>query len=215
MAEQSDTTGATRGLERFEAFTDAVFAIAITLLIVEIKAPGSMGGPGEPHGLLAALVGQWRQYLALGISFSVIGIYWLHHHFTGLIYAKTDHAFSLINLGFLAAIMFAPYPARVWAEHLGRGGDEAVASTFLVWALAAPAAAWLGKWLYAARGGRLVDPRLEPAYLRRLTQLYAGTVAVHGLAAVLVLFAPRAGVALSLLLTALYLLPPPAPKYRG
>ena len=66
----SETYGAERGLSRFEGFTDAVFAIALTLLIVEIKPPGAPDGhPAEPD-LIHAVMAQWREHLALVLCFA-------------------------------------------------------------------------------------------------------------------------------------------------
>jgi hypothetical protein len=113
------THGAERGLSRFEGFSDAVFAIALTLLIVEIKVPGSPDGPHDYTDLARAMAEQWREHLALVLCYVVLGAYWLQHHYSGRIYAKSDHWFSAINLLFLLAIVAIPYPIRVWCFHLG------------------------------------------------------------------------------------------------
>src|SRR5688500_11154560 len=123
-----ETHGAERGLGRFEGFSDAVFAIALTLLIVEIKVPGSPEGPHGYSDLARAIAEQWREHLALVLCYLVIGAYWLQHHYSGRIYAKTDHWFGAINLLFLLAIVVIPYPIRVWCFHLGTP-FESVAST--------------------------------------------------------------------------------------
>ena len=93
-----ETHGAERGLSRFEGFSDAVFAIALTLLIVEIKVPGSPEGPHGYSNLVNAMAEQWREFLALVLCYVVIGAYWLQHHYSGRIYAKSDHWFGAINL---------------------------------------------------------------------------------------------------------------------
>ena len=113
------THGAERGLSRFEGFSDAVFAIALTLLIVEIKVPGSPEGPHGYGDLAGAMAEQWREFLALVLCYVVIGAYWLQHHYSGRIYAKSDHWFGALNLLFLLAIVVIPYPIRVWCFHLG------------------------------------------------------------------------------------------------
>ncbi|HEX8166983.1 MAG TPA: TMEM175 family protein [Beijerinckiaceae bacterium] len=77
------THGAERGLNRFEGFSDAVFAIALTLLIVEIKVPGSPEGPRDYSDLARAMAEQWREHLALVLCYVVIGAYWLQHHYSG------------------------------------------------------------------------------------------------------------------------------------
>ena len=68
-----ETHGAERGLDRFEGFSDAVFAIALTLLIVEIKVPGSPEGARGYSDLAGAMAEQWREYLALVLCYIVIG----------------------------------------------------------------------------------------------------------------------------------------------
>ena len=88
------THGAERGLSRFEGFSDAVFAIALTLLIVEIKVPGSPEGPRGYGDLAHAMAEQWREFLALVLCYVVLGAYWLQHHYSGRIYAKSDHWFG-------------------------------------------------------------------------------------------------------------------------
>ena len=202
----ASTQGAERGLKRFEGFTDAVFAIALTLLFLEIKPPTS-------PDVARAVAEQWHEHLALFVSFLGIGIYWLQHHYSGRLYAKTDHLFSLFNLGFLFGIMALPYPARLWASHLGERG-EAGASAVLAAGLFLPSLFWITKWLYASRHCRLIDPRLAPDYLNQMTRRYTIGAAVLALAVLVALFVPRIGLALSLAATAYWILPQPSPRYR-
>ena len=86
--------GAIRGLSRFEGFTDAVFAIALTLLTVEIKPPGAPDGPYGYESLVHAMAEQWREHLALLLCYVTIGAYWVPHHYTGRIYVRSDHVFA-------------------------------------------------------------------------------------------------------------------------
>lgn len=208
------TIGVERGLTRFEAFTDAVFAIGLTLTIVELPTVGLVEGRPAAEGLARALAAEWPAYLALGVSWWAIGVYWLQHHFSGRIYSRTDHVFSALNLLFLLAVNVTPFPIRLWTEHLGAAGDVDTAMTVLSFALLAPAIGWMGKWLYAVQGGRLVDERLEGQYLRRMTWQYGlSTLALAG-AAALSLAAPAWGLGLSLAVTFAYVLPPPSPRYK-
>ena len=207
------THGAERGLNRFEGFSDAVFAIALTLLIVEIKVPGSPEGPHGYSDLVMAMAEQWREHLALVLCYIVIGAYWLQHHYSGRIYAKTDHWFGAINLAFLLAIVVIPYPIRVWCFHLGTG-FEPVASLTLVAGLALTACTWMAKWFYGMPGHRVMDERLAPEFLQQMTRRY-GIATIIQMVAVLVAFAwPRAGVAIALLCVAFFLLPQPKPRYK-
>jgi uncharacterized membrane protein len=207
------THGAQRGLDRFEGFSDAVFAIALTLLIVEIKVPGSPDGPHGYSNLARAMAEQWREHLALVLCYVVIGAYWLQHHYSGRIYSKTDHWFGAINLLFLLAIVVVPYPIRVWCFHLGTG-FEPVASVTLVAGLALIACTWMGKWFYGLPGRRLMDQRLAPDFLRQMTRRYGAATIIQIAAVPLAIAAPRAGVTIALLSVAFFLLPQPKPRYQ-
>ena len=206
------TYGAERGLNRFEGFSDAVFAIALTLLIVEIKVPGSPDGTHGYSDLAKAMAEQWREHLALVLCYVVIGAYWLQHHYSGRIYVKSDHWLSAINLLFLLAIVVVPYPIRVWCFHVGTH-FEPLASVTLVAGLALIACTWMGKWFYGMPGRRVMDERLAPDFLRQMTRRY-GTATLIQIAAVPVaIAAPRLGAAIALLCVAFFLLPQPKPRY--
>jgi uncharacterized membrane protein len=209
----AETHGAERGLSRFEGFSDAVFAIALTLLITEIKVPGSPGGPHGYRDLASAMAEQWREHLALVLCYVVIGAYWLQHHYSGRIYAKSDHWFSAINLLFLLAIVVIPYPIRVWCFHLGTR-FEPVASVTLVAGLALTACTWMAKWFYAMPGRRVMDERLAPDFLRQMTRRYGIATLIQIAAVPVAIAAPRVGVALALLCTSFFLLPQPRPRYK-
>lgn len=212
QSRHGNTYGAERGLNRFEGFSDAVFAIALTLLIVEIKVPGSPGGLHGYSDLARAIAGQWREHLALILCYLVIGAYWLQHHNSGRIYAKSDHWFSAINLLFLLAIVVAPYPIRVWCFHAGTH-FEPLAAVTLVAGLALIACTWMAKWFYGMSGRRVMDERLAPDFLRQMTRRY-GVATLIQIAAIPVTVAfPRLGPAVALLCIAFFLLPQPKPRY--
>jgi uncharacterized membrane protein len=210
----SGTYGAERGLSRFEGFSDAVFAIALTLLIVEIKVPGSPEGPHGYADLAHAMTEQWREFLALGLCYVVIGAYWLQHHYSGRIYAKSDHWFGAINLLFLLAIVVVPYPIRAWCFHL-KTPFEHTASVTLVAGLALTACTWMAKWFYGMPGRRVMDERLAPDFLRQMTRRYGAATLIQVAAIPVAIAAPRVGVALTLLCVAFYLLPQPKPRYTS
>ena len=95
-----------------EIFADAVFAIAFTLPILELKLPEP--GPNFVEGLLDL----WPSYLGYLLSAAVIGIYWAQHHFSGAIYRTAGHHFLLATILFLTAIGFISFPTRAFAEHI-------------------------------------------------------------------------------------------------
>ena len=206
--------GAVRGLSRFEGFTDAVFAIALTLLIVEIKPPGAPDGPHGYESLFRAMAEQWREHLALLLCYITIGAYWLQHHYSGRIYARSDHVFGLINLLFLLAIIVIPYPIRVWCFHVGTQFEEAAAVT-LTAALAFTAITWMMKWFYGMSGERRVmDERLSPDFLKQMTRRYGIATLIQIAAVPVAMVAPRIGAWIAVLTVAYFLIPQPSPRYR-
>jgi uncharacterized membrane protein len=158
-------------------------------------------------------VSQWREMMALLLSFLAIGVYWLCHHYSGRIYAKTDYVFSVINLGFLLAVTVLPYPLRIWCFHFGTE-HEPTASMVLAIGLFLPAFFWMLKWLYARPHYRLMDRRLAPDFIDRLTRRYSLATIGYFAAIPIAFVQPRVGVALSLAIVASFLLPQPTPRYR-
>src|ERR1700759_5013114 len=104
---------------RVEAFSDAVIAIAITLLVLEIDVPAGADGT-----LWHDLTHQWPSYAASLVSFFVIGILWTNHHGLFEHLKKVDHGVLYLNLLVLATIAFLPFPTALLAEHLRTGNDE-------------------------------------------------------------------------------------------
>jgi len=104
-----DDHNAHRQFERLVFFSDAVFAIAITLLVLDLRAPA---GPLDEQA--------WREIfpkvLGFGISFFVIGIYWMAHHELFGSLESEDGPLKVANLAFLASIVFLPFPTSVIAE---------------------------------------------------------------------------------------------------
>jgi uncharacterized membrane protein len=96
---------------RLETFSDGVFAIAATLLILDVKLPA---GDSVTHGLLHI----WPSYAAYGISFLTIGIMWINHHTVFRQIDRVDRTFLTISVVFLMVIAFVPFPTRVLADHL-------------------------------------------------------------------------------------------------
>jgi uncharacterized membrane protein len=104
------------GKGRFEAFSDGVFAIAITLLVLEFRLPDPRPGLAE-GGLPGALLALWPQYLVYVASFATIGIMWMNHHslFSGV--PRVSYAINIINLLLLMLVAFLPFPTEVLARY--------------------------------------------------------------------------------------------------
>jgi uncharacterized membrane protein len=197
------------GTQRIEAFSDGVFAIAITLLIIEIGVPHLDGD----QSLGDALGHLWPSYAAYVLSFVMIGIYWANHHSFFRLFVRIDHIFLMFNVLFLMCIAFLPFPTAVLGEYLRDPAERDAAVSLYSLGLLLPAAGWLGIWLYANLRG-LVDERLDPGYVRFLTIQYLVSCAFFGTALALSFAAPWVALAMVTGLTLAYLLPPRRPRYR-
>ncbi|MEZ4865250.1 MAG: TMEM175 family protein [Caldilineaceae bacterium] len=149
------------GLERLIFFSDAVFAIAITLLALEIRLPAAEG-PLSNGELIQALLAIWPKYLAYGISFLVLGAFWLSHHRKFQLIQRYDRILLLLNLLLLMAVALIPFPTAVLSEY---GNQAATIFYALAVAVANLLAAVL--WWYVARRHRLIDPHVSEQQRRR------------------------------------------------
>lgn len=141
---------------RLETFSDGVFAIAITLLVLGIGVPE----PDAP--LVPALVDQWPAFMAYVVSFLTIGIMWINHHQLFILIGRSNMTFALIHVVFLMFIAFLPYSTDVMAERLGSGVDEVAAMLLYGGTTVAIAVMYNVIWLYAAgNGGRLLRSGIE------------------------------------------------------
>jgi TMEM175 potassium channel family protein len=106
-----------KSLARVEMFSDGVFAIAITLLIIEIKVP-PLDSIHSSKDLINALVNLWPSYFAFAYSFGGILVQWVVHHNTFNHLVKTSRAFIYTNAFLLITIVFFPFPTALLAEYI-------------------------------------------------------------------------------------------------
>ncbi len=150
--------------ERFCAFSDGVIAIAITLLILEIKVPkAELGQLGHELEQL------WPSYIAFAVSFLTIGIMWVNHHNLSRRLVAVDHGLLYLNLALLGAISFIPFPTAVIAEYLREGGSNERSAAFLYSiAMIMVSAAFTSMWWHIAR-----RPHLMHAAQRDAVRMHA------------------------------------------
>jgi uncharacterized membrane protein len=109
---------------RLEAFSDGVFAIAITLLVLDIHVPK----PSETASLAHALGAQWPSYVAYAVSFLTIGIIWINHHAMIGRLARVDHAIMIWNLVLLLTVGVLPFTTALMAAYLKEASGEHLAA---------------------------------------------------------------------------------------
>jgi uncharacterized membrane protein len=139
--------------ERVETFSDGVFAIAITLLVLTIAQPDNY------KDLAHQLGDRWPGFAAYVVSFAVIGIMWFNHHSIFAHFERVDRGFVYLNLFLLMTIAFIPYPTGIFGQALRQGDGAQTAAVVYSIVMAVNACAWSALWLYASRGRRLLSPR--------------------------------------------------------
>ncbi|GHO98863.1 hypothetical protein KSF_089110 [Reticulibacter mediterranei] len=142
-------------LERLIFFSDAIFAIAITLLALDIRLP-SLPLNVTDTDLFNALLAIGPKYYSFSMSFLAIGLYWLGHHRLFQYIARYDTILLLLNLLLLMCIAFIPFPSAVIGDY-----DNLTASIFYALTLAITGSLSAGMWLYASAGGRLLSDELD------------------------------------------------------
>lgn len=139
------------GLERMIAFSDAVFAIAMTILVLELRVPDV-----EPSALPEALAQLVTPFLSFVLSFVVVAMVWLSHHRKFRAIVAYDQTLLRLNLLVLMLVASLGVPTGV----LGRYGDQVVAVVFYACSVAAVGLSMVAIWLYAWRRD-LLDPRVD------------------------------------------------------
>lgn len=191
---------------RVEAFSDGVFAIAITLLVLEIRVP-SPDTTEHGRALLVALRGLWPSYLGYTLSFVTIGIMWANHHSIFHYIRRADRYFVLINVMFLMCISFLPFPTALLAEYLPEAAGRTMAVATYSATLVVIALAYNALWWYAAAGDRLLDPGCDRDAVRTISRRYAAGPISYGISLGLAFVNVWASLAVHAVLAALYLLP--------
>ncbi|MEN3292228.1 MAG: potassium channel family protein [Burkholderiales bacterium] len=193
------------GTARLEAFSDAIFAIAATLLVIDIKVPP---GLHTPDRLLDALIRLWPNYLGYAISFLYLGVYWSHHFHLFSLFRRTDHIFLKVNAIFLMLISFLPFPTALLSEYLLAPVEtQRIAVLAYTASLALTGAMFFIIWLYAKHGRRLIDADLDTEVIRYNTRRYALAPLGYTVSFLSTFWSVNAGLGIATAVTLYYLIP--------
>ncbi len=188
---------------RLEAFSDGVFAIAATLLVLEFTIRTGRHAPGLGHQLLHDL---GPAYLAYVTSFITIGIIWINHHSVMETVDRVDRAFMFINTLLLLVVSFIPFPTRLVAEYLEKsGGGERAAVYAYDATLMLMALSFNALWTYARRNRRLIGENVPESTIRAITMAFRPGVPLYVLVLAVAIWSPLTSVILTLVLAAFYL----------
>lgn len=173
----------TRDLDRIIFFSDAVIAIAITILVLDFRIPENLTHQQVP----AHLRHLWPQFLSYALSFLVIGLYWLSHHRMFRFVRRHDTTLLLLNLSFLLLVAFIPFPTRLLVLY----GDSLIVTIFYPAVLIVTGLLLLLTWLYATKDRRLVDRDLDENTIRAVAIQSSGYVVVFAVSMVAALISIR------------------------
>jgi uncharacterized membrane protein len=192
LPRQEDDEAADEGIGRILALSDGVFAIALTLLILDIVVPAKT----SDDNLGQALLHIWPRYLAYALSFLVIARFWVTHHLAFRLINRYDATLVWLNLLLLMFVAFLPFPTAVLGEHEGSAAAAVLYGASVCLAGAASAAYW---W-YASGRGSLLRPDVGRARVRALRARGLSGPVFFALSLPIAAFAPYAAVVLWILI---------------
>lgn len=203
------------GTNRIEAFSDGVFAIAITLLILDIHIPSQPIPPGEGTTWLLQQLGlQWPNYLSFSLSFLIVGVVWGNHHTTFSYIKRSNHFLIILNLLLLLSIVVVAFTAALLGHYIGTAGQQAAVMIYSG-VLVIGGIFYNLLWWYASRNYHLIDRTLQPEVVRRVTRRYIFGPVLYALAFGLsFIWNGTPGLVLCILLAIIYLLPTVADRIR-
>lgn len=193
---------------RLEAFSDGVFAIAITILILDIKAPD------DTNHLLRSLLALWPSYLGYVLSFLLIGLLWVNHHVMFEHIIKTDRLLMFTNTLLLLVVAFLPFATAVLASTFRTGAGQPVAVALYGLVMTFAGLLFNAIWSHANRA-RLFDADVTAQGVRRMTKRILFGPAMYALGAILGFFLPIVGVVVFGALILFYWLPIPQRDAAG
>jgi TMEM175 potassium channel family protein len=153
---------------RLEAFSDGVFAVAITLLVLQFAVPDVESGK-----LFAKLVSQWPQLVTYVASFLTIGVVWVNHHTIFRNLRAVDRTIQFINLVLLLTVVLVPYPTALLGRYLNSGLDGSVAAAFYAVVMTVMAVSFQCLVAWALTHPNLLRPELEGASLGAVLPRFA------------------------------------------
>jgi uncharacterized membrane protein len=171
---------------RVEAFSDGVFAIAITLLILAVGFEQAIAEGGVKHTLLHL----WPAYIAYAVSFITIGIMWVNHHTVFRHFERVDRPLLLLNIFLLMFIAFTPFPTRVVAEHALDAADRKAAAILYGTTMTLTAICFFAVWIYGSR--RLLRPDADRREVSGITRSYLPGTPMYAAATLIAFVSPIA-----------------------
>lgn len=200
---------------RIEAFSDGVFAVAITLLVLNLQLPRSLG----TGNLAEWLVGQWPLFLAFVTSFALVGVMWINHHRIFSLITHSDSMLMGLNLALLLMVVFVPFPTALVAQYISLASTN---TNFLVNQRTAAllyngtnivlAIAFIALWQYATHKGRLLGKNANLQAVEAISKQYRFGPLFYAAAFGLAWIYVPASIMLNLLMAVYFAIPARKPR---
>jgi len=183
---------------RMEAFSDGVFAFAITLLALNLRDPATSG-----VSLSEGLIDEWPSFFAFVTSFITVLIMWMNHHNMFNYIRRIDRRLMLLNGVLLLFVVLTVFTTSLVAGHI-QLGDAGVAAAWYAGTFFAVSLVWNGLWRYCARGHRLLGRAVTDEAATTITRQYSVAPLSYGAALVIAPFSPLVSVAVILAVAAFF-----------
>jgi uncharacterized membrane protein len=195
---------------RLEQFSDGVFSIVITLLVLDLKVPRVSATGGGAGALADALQHQWPVYAAYVLSFLQVGVVWANHHAMFHYIRRSDHQLLVYNMLLLLCAAVLPFTTALLSEYARADeADRRLAALVYSGALGSCGIFFNAVWGHALRA-KLVDPHANPRRLQALRRHWQLVPLLYGIAFLLAWWNPRVSLGIYVLLLFYYALPGPA-----
>jgi uncharacterized membrane protein len=191
---------ATNATARLEAFSDGVFAVAITLLVLSLSVkyhPGHLG---------RSLAAEWPHYATYVVSFLTVGIIWMNHHAQFERIVRADRTLMMLNLVLLMFVTLIPFPTNLLATYLHAPSDQHVAAAAYAGTLLAMSIAFFATYGWATHANLFVE-QITESHVRYLLRRNAAGLFVYIAAIAVAFFSASVSLALCGLTAVYYLYP--------
>ncbi|MGQ0796961.1 MAG: TMEM175 family protein [Methanobacteriota archaeon] len=192
-------------MHRLETLADGVFAIVMTILVLDLRLPETVG----PGGLASDLVALWPRFATYVISFIVLGIYWFAHHQVFFFLARVNRTIVWLNILFFMGVAITPFAASLLGSH----PDDLAAVAFYGVLLGLLSLLGYAIWRYMTGDRGLVEAELDPILVKKIRLWFLGGPAVVPLAIGLFFVNPFLSLLVYLVLPAIYVFFNPVDRY--
>jgi uncharacterized membrane protein len=188
---------------RIETLTDGVFAIVMTLLVLEIAVPQLTHPEATTGDLLRQLLELWPVILSYAMSFIILGFFWINHHDQFHYIKRANHVFVWITIFHLMFVVFIPFSTALLGEYY----DQRI-SVVVYGINIAVASFWASvQWSYAAKDHRLVDPDLDPTFIKITSRRSVVGIIIYLIAVALSFVSTQVSIVLFIVIPIYYLVP--------